>query len=133
MEKRTPAVETPAVTRMHWTAPVSCGLSMCMVPLSPLLQMLAVDVTPVTPLHQVRLPLVSGLQRVPAWLPLLLTVLAFLVGGIAWAISSRPSWRKGRWLAIIGVVLPGIILALSGALLVYIAFFWHPPRLIFPW
>jgi hypothetical protein len=60
------------------------------------------------------------------WLPLPLTLMALVFGCSAVVISSRPQWRKGRWLAIVGVGLPGLILVLYGALLIYLAFFWHP-------
>ncbi len=125
VEKNTSVSDSGIVARLHWTAPVSCAVSVCAAPLLAL-ESGFIDLSPVSPLYRVLPLLMPVFQFVAGWLPLLLSLLAFLFGWIALAISSRPQWRKGRWLAIIGVALPGLVLLLSGAVFVYVLFFWHP-------
>jgi hypothetical protein len=114
---------TAAPSRVHWTALLSLVVSVGLgaaypcaafggrsVPLvAALVERLAVPLFPL--LVTVSLP-VFGL-----WCTLAVTALV---------IASRPPWQAGRLLALVAALLPGVILLLYGAAVVYFLFFWHP-------
>ncbi|WP_220206638.1 hypothetical protein [Reticulibacter mediterranei] len=129
--------KTP-VSHIHWTSKVSCGYSVFAM-LVFLIQLIC-NIVPyrphsqLAPLYQILYLLQSLLLKIFLFMPLppffsslfYLYLSAFIFAGIALTISSKRQWRKGKGMAIVGTILPGIILTLCGVLLVYLLFFWHP-------
>jgi hypothetical protein len=129
--------KTP-ISHIHWTSRVSCGYSI-FATLVFLIQFVC-NVVPyrpysmITPLYQILNLLEPLFMRIFFFLPLFpflaslfyLYLSAFIFAGIALAISSKQQWRKGRGMAIVGAILPGIILMLCGLVLVFMLLFWHP-------
>jgi hypothetical protein len=135
MDERTLASEKMAVPRIHWMAKASCGFSICTT-LVFLLEFSFLSPSSEGPLHDILvplsflLPLLRGLMPLQQILPpsiglMPLYFLAFIFGGIALAISSRRQWRKGRGMAIVGALLPTILLLLYGVWILYLLYFFR--------
>ncbi|SRR5581483_5001384 len=143
MNERTLVSEELRGRQVHWTAKASCAFSVCMMVIF-LLQSIDALMSPFTPLYQplnylmhligllfALIPLsrfLSSLLPLSLLLvpPASLLLISFIFGGVALVISFRRRWRKGLGMAIVGVVLPGIILMVYGVLIVFLLFFWHP-------
>jgi hypothetical protein len=128
MEDKTPA------SCIHWTAKVSCGFSGCTTLIFLIELIYQLVHPPFLPLSYIFYLLINFLYLVLTFIhfPIILSpfiylyFIAFIFACIAMKISFKPQWRMGRGMSIISAILPGIILALYGALTVYLLFFWHP-------
>lgn len=131
MNEKTFPIEKPFGSSIHWTAKVSCGFSVgiaLVIPIPFLFEIGSPKLTVPSPSEPLSQLLSWVLPLLQFWLPFLPLFLLFLIfASVALHISSRRQWKNGRGMAIVGVILPAILLLFYGALIVYLLLF--PPRL----